>query len=94
MITFDNRLKELQDQHKHRSSDIKKLLQDSVTSSEKMIKLDLKLSNLLARVEDRERDSKLSQKFFAKVKDVEGEIKFLTNFLQQYQPLYTQMQIA
>ena len=36
--------------------------------NEKLIKLDLKVGNLTARVEDRERDSKLSEKFLAKVK--------------------------
>jgi hypothetical protein len=60
MIAFDNRLKELEDEHKHRSSDIKKLLEDGVNSNEKLVKLDLKVGNLAARVEDRERDSKLS----------------------------------
>ena len=53
MITFDNRLKELEDEHKHRSSDIKKLLEDSVNSNEKLFKLDTKVTNLTARVEDR-----------------------------------------
>lgn len=60
MIAFDNRLKELEDEHKHRSSDIKKLLEDGANGNEKLIKLDLKVANLTARVEDRERDSKLS----------------------------------
>jgi hypothetical protein len=37
-------------------------------NNERLIKLDLKTMNLSARVEDRERDSKLSEKFFMKVK--------------------------
>jgi hypothetical protein len=50
--------------------------------------------NLNARIEDRERDSKLSEKFLSKVKEVENDLKFLTTFLEQYQPLYVQMHIS
>ena len=45
-------------------------------------------------MEDRERDTKLSEKFLGKVKEIEGEIRFMTTFLEQYQPLYTQMILA
>jgi hypothetical protein len=50
MITFDNRLKELEDDHKHRVSDVKKLLEDGVGFNERLYKLDLKVSNLTSRV--------------------------------------------
>lgn len=50
MIGFDNRLKELEDEHRHRSSDIKKIIEDTVSANEKMVKLDLKVADLLVRV--------------------------------------------
>lgn len=46
------------------------------------------------RIEDREKDSKLSEKFFTKVKEMENDFQFVTSFLEQYQPLYIQMQIS
>lgn len=70
MISFDNRLRQLQDDTKHKASDIRKLLEEASNHNEKIIKLELKTINLTARVEDRERDSKLSEKFLGKVKEV------------------------
>ena len=60
MIAFDNRLKELEDEHKHRTSDIRKLMDDVTLHNERLTKLDYKADNLTARVEDREKDTKLS----------------------------------
>lgn len=60
MIAFDNRLRELEDDSKHKGSDIRKLLEEGSAHSEKIIKLELKAVNLGSRIEDRERDSKLS----------------------------------
>lgn len=68
MIAFDNRLRELEDDSKHKGSDIKKLLEEGSSHNEKIIKLELKVVNLNSRIEDRERDSKLSEKFLSKVK--------------------------
>ena len=53
MISFDNRLKELEDDHKHRVSDINKLMEDVVSHNERMIKLSNKVDNLNDRVQDR-----------------------------------------
>ena len=50
MITFDNRLKELEDDHKHRVSDINKLMEDVVGLNERIIKLTNKVGNLNDRV--------------------------------------------
>jgi len=43
-------------------------MEDGVAANERVVKLDLKVDSLSARVEDRERDSKLSEKFMSKVK--------------------------
>jgi DNA repair exonuclease SbcCD ATPase subunit len=50
MIAFDNRLRELEDDSKHKTSDIKKLLEENSTHNEKIIKLELKAVNLNARI--------------------------------------------
>lgn len=60
MIGFDNRLKELEDEQRHRASDVKRLVEDGAAYSERLVQLDLKVADLLARVEDREKDSRLS----------------------------------
>ena len=60
MITFDNRLREIEDEHKHRASDIKKLMEDVSHHNERLIKVDNRIINLTERVEDREKDTRLS----------------------------------
>jgi hypothetical protein len=39
LIAFDNRLRELEDDSKHKSSDIRKLLEEASAHNEKIIKL-------------------------------------------------------
>ena len=60
MITFDNRLKELEDDARHRSNQLKKVIEDVSSHNERILKLDFKVNHLTERVEDREKDSKLS----------------------------------
>ena len=67
---------------------------DIISHTESITKIDNKIGNLTLRVEDRERDTKLSEKFFAKVKEIEGDMKFQTTYIEQYLPLYTQMMIS
>lgn len=94
MIAFDNRLKELEDNHRHTHSDLRRLLEDGVSGNERTGKLESLVADLGTRVEDREKDTKLSEKFLGKVREMEGELRFLSTFLEQYQPLYTQMILA
>ena len=50
MIAFENRLRELEDDSKHKASDIRKLIEDVSSNNERIIKLELKTVNLNARV--------------------------------------------
>jgi len=69
-------------------------MEDVTNHNERMIKLSNKVDNLNERVQDREKDTKLSEKFLAKVREIEGDIRYQNTFLEQYQPLYIQLMIA
>lgn len=69
-------------------------MEDVTNHNERIIKLSNKVDNLNERVQDREKDAKLSEKFLAKVREIEGDIRYQNTFLEQYQPLYIQMMIA
>ena len=43
---------------------------------------------------EREKDSKLSEKFLSYVKEIENNYRFLTRFIEKYQPLYIQTTIS
>ena len=45
MITFDNRLKELEDDARHRNHELKKTSEDVSSHNERLLKLDFKLNN-------------------------------------------------
>ena len=68
MISFDNRLKDSEDELKRKVQDINRLMEDSINHNEKIIKAELRMIDLTHRIEEREKDTKLSEKFFAKVK--------------------------
>ena len=60
LISFDNRLKELEDDHRHKNTELKKLKEDVVEHSEGLAKLNHKADDLGVRVDDREKDTRLS----------------------------------
>jgi len=45
---------------RHRSSDLKKLIEEASLHNEKIIKLEIKMSDISIRIDDREKDTKLS----------------------------------
>ena len=94
MITFDNRLKELEDTGRHRNADIKRLFEDATNHTERITKLEVKSGDLTARIDDREKDGRLSEKFFTRVRELQNDMAFFTTFLEQYQPLYIQIHIS
>lgn len=50
MVAFDNRLKELEDENRHKGSDIRKLLEEASIHNEKITKLEMKAVNLNSRI--------------------------------------------
>ena len=53
IISFDNRLKELEDDYRHRGSDIRKLMEDVTLHGERLSKLDYCTDSLGSRIGDR-----------------------------------------
>lgn len=60
MVTFDNRLKLIEDSYKHNNTDLKRIAEDLLSHNERLAKLDIKANDLSSRVEGREKDTKLS----------------------------------
>lgn len=81
MIALDNRLKDIEDELKRKSQEIHRLIDESINHNEKIIKLELRMIDVSNRIEEREKDSKLSEKFFTKVKEVENDLDFLHKYL-------------
>ena len=53
MISFDNHLKDSEDELKRKVQDINRLMDDSINHNEKIIKTELKLIDITHRVEER-----------------------------------------
>jgi hypothetical protein len=65
-----------------------------IQMNEKIAIIDLLAKDVDSKMKDREKDYKLSEKFLIRTNELQNDVSFVKNYLQYYQPLYTQMQIS
>jgi uncharacterized protein YfcZ (UPF0381/DUF406 family) len=94
MIGVDNRLARTEDELRRTGSALQLAAAEVSQLTEGARKTERETASLRERVEEREKEVRLSEKFMGRLREVQNDLQFVVGYLQQYQPLRTQMQIA